>query len=318
MSFGIPFVVGVIILILIFGIFFCSKKGKEFVSDKILGIELEKAEEEEDADESKHMSGHSNEVNNKTNRRIGENNEKTTPVPVNFPGKIPRLLITVSFCLLAVVSLSITAVVVFQGCILANQRILPEDDCPEKPMDCFVFNGSSYIPMTETKTFRCDPKNDTQFPSGLSNATAMCYGWVYLYQSTKEVLDQLGVCSGLIGLFTSLLAIIIYLGKSIKTCIISTLFIVCSSVAISLLVVFKWSLSLLTHAVLALGLALGTFGWILYCGLPKKKKSSKENKTNSSNLNERNSPTSNVSYSRTRIPPTYNQFARQTARVNPV
>jgi hypothetical protein len=147
--------------------------------------------------------------------------------------------IGVFFCFLGALALSITAVLIFQGCILANTRVLPNDNCPSYPMDCFVLNQTSYLPISQNASFQCDPTNKTQFPSNIPDASALCFGWVIRQQTTKNILNRLGVCTGLIGLFTTMLAIVVYLGKSIKTLVLCTILILCCGVTCILLLFFK-------------------------------------------------------------------------------
>ena len=166
----------------------------------------------------------------------------------------------------------IAAILIFQGCFLLNTRLTPTDDCPDDPVDCFVFNGTSATPLSESPSFHCDPQNTTQFPLGLSNGVAHCFRWIFARQTTKKILDQLGVCTGLLGLFATLLAIVVYLGKSIKSLLISHLFLACIITAIVLLPYYKWSYTPLTYAVLCVCSGLVVFGLILFCILPKPEK----------------------------------------------
>lgn len=71
------------------------------------------------------------------------------------------------FCLLGIMTLSITEILLFQGCILANERVFPDDDCPEFEMDCFIFNDTTSLssPINDSVSFHCFPNNKTQFPS---------------------------------------------------------------------------------------------------------------------------------------------------------
>jgi len=137
-------------------------------------------------------------------------------------------------------------------------------------MDCFIFNDSTANPITEKMNFHCDPLNKTQFPLNMTNGIAWCYGWIFRFQTIEDVLDQLGVCTGLIGFFTTLLAVIFYLGRSIKTLLLSGIFIITCVIWFVSLPILKWSFAPLTYAVLGLGISLGIFGVILYCLSPRE------------------------------------------------
>jgi hypothetical protein len=122
----------------------------------------------------------------------------------------------------------------------------------------------------------------------MTDTTAQCFGWIILEQTTKNVLDQLGVCTGLISLFTTLLAALIYLGRCIKTIVLSLLAILCCIGALIPLVVFKVSYAPLTYAVLGLGAALGVFGIFLFCILPKREKKKSVTQASASTTDQAN------------------------------
>lgn len=125
--------------------------------------------------------------------------------------------------------LSITVVLMFQGSFLTSTRVLSDDDCPEYPVECFIFEKKYFSPI-----------------SNQSDATAWCYGWIIRFQTTKSILDQLDISIALIGFFTTMLATIVYLGISL--------------ILIIVLIYFQWSFVPLTYAILCLGILLGVFG----------------------------------------------------------
>ena len=284
-NFGISCGLCFIIMIAVFVTFCTSPKGKRFVHDRIVGIEPTNVDDE---DEDEH------EVT------------KTQSV-VSKPPKSDKNTIdcvSVLLCILGTAALSIAAVLMFQGCFLVNARLVPNDDCPDYPVDCFVFNGTSPTPISQSPSFQCDPSNRTQFPSNLTDAIAYCFGWIIAKQTTKRFLDQLGVCTGLIGLFTTLLAIIVYLGRSIKSLVLSMIFIMSSVTSIIIVAVYKWSFAPLTYFVLCLWLGLGIFGTILQCILPTSEKVKSEDKPSDTDSNQANTPAISPVPDMTSISPT--------------
>ena len=292
-NYGIIAALIVVIVVFILLIFCTSDRGKDFVTGRIIGVSPKDADDGDD-DEEVERKKPEDPPKQKAEQKTAENVKNNK---VAKPTKFSTKVIGGYFCFLAMLTLSLTAVLVFQGCILGNVRITPDDPCPtEYPYDCFVFNGTSRDPLTQDPTFRCDPKNTTQFPAGLINGTALCFGWIIRLQTTDNVLNQLGVCTGLLGLFTAILALIAFLGKSFLTLILCVIFIVCCVVAIALLLAFKWSYSPLTYAVLLLGAALGIFGVVLFIILRKTKKKVDKEQNAPSNPPEQNpSAVSNVS-----------------------
>ncbi|CAF1239574.1 unnamed protein product [Adineta ricciae] len=250
-NYGITFGLVLITILGVFVTYFSSRKGREFVIEKVIGINPEKAHDTYDDQNSKSLSLDTNENQFK---------QRST------------FYIGIFCCLLGGMILSITAVLMFQGCFLIDIRLVPGDNCPKYTMDCFVFEGSSFVPIAHNATFVCQYMNKAEFPADISDATAWCYAWVIRYQSVASVLDQIGIAIALIGFFTTILAIIVYLGKSIKTIIVSMIIISSCCALILLLLFFKWSFAPLTYAILSLGITLGVFGLLLFCLLSKAEK----------------------------------------------
>ena len=227
-----------------------TEKGKEFVQERIIGIDTAKA----------------------SNIRVQETNagddskgkRELTPVE-------QRAVKRIDYCLwiLSASGLSIVSILLFQSCVLKNVRVYPNDECPEYSMDCFILRGNSFHPFSNDASFRCHPHNMTAFPSHMTHATAQCYGWIISKQTAQNILDQLGACSGLLGFFTTLVAVVTYLGKVTATRILSGIFILIGLAAIPLVTVFKVNYSLLSYAVFALSILLGLYGLMLYHVLDK-------------------------------------------------
>ena len=257
-NYGISLGLILVAVIGVFAAFFNSKKGQEFVIERIIGVNPIKAHDD-------YNDHHPQQQN--VNMNVLESKQK--PIDIN---QRSIFYIGVISCLLGGMILSITAVLIFQGCFLMSTRLVPDDDCPEYPTDCFVFDRTSLTPIASNVSFVCNRFGKAHFPTNISGATAWCFGWIIRLQSTKSVLDQLGVAIALIGFFTTMLAVIVYLGKCKKTIVLSFVFISSCSAMIIALLVLKWSFAPLTYAILSLGVGLGIFGLILFLILPKPKK----------------------------------------------
>lgn len=223
----IDFVVSTFLIIItsvsVYAIFRCSKNGEKFVLERIIGIEPYKAK-------------------NKDHSRV----QRIVMQTMHF-----------LFWLVSAGPLSISVLLLFQGCFLANARLYPNEDCPDYPMDCFVSTE------TDRVRFYCDPSSKVEFPSNITGSIAWCYGFIIELQTTKNILDQLGMCSGLIGLFTTLLAIIVFLsGSKIGFVLSGTILLICA-IALCVSPIFDWSWAALTFMVLILGVLLGAFGLTL-------------------------------------------------------
>ncbi|UJR17723.1 hypothetical protein I4U23_004621 [Adineta vaga] len=139
--------------------------------------------------------------------------------PIQIFSQIKRrtvFYIGIFCCLLEGMTLSITAVLMFQGCFLTDIRITSGDDCLEYPMDCFVFQGNDFVPITRNATFLRERLKKAQFPSNIFDTNAWC------------------VTMALIALFTIMLAVIIYLAKCRKTVALSVILISTSGMALGI------------------------------------------------------------------------------------
>jgi len=81
----------------------------------------------------------------------------------------------------------------FQGSFLTSTRVLSDDDCPEYLVECFIFEKKYFSPISNHPSFVCKYSLKVELNSNQSNATAWCYGWIIRFQTTKSILDQLGI-----------------------------------------------------------------------------------------------------------------------------
>jgi hypothetical protein len=69
-------------------------------------------------------------------------------------------------------------------------------------MTCFA--SSNDASSTAVGTFECVPGNKTTFPNGTN--IAWCYGWIVKRQTLSNVINQIGICGGIIGVSGTLFA----------------------------------------------------------------------------------------------------------------
>jgi len=242
----------------VFATFFSSKKGQEFVFERLIGVNPTKTHE------------------NANNNRIDFSPKQTSDQVKNKS----LFYVGILCCLLGGMTLCITAILMFQGCFLTSVRLLPDDDCPEYPVDCFIFGKSHLSPISNSLSFVCARSSKAEMNRNISDVTAWCYGWIIKQQTTKSILDQLGIAIALIGFYTTMLAVVVYLGKSKKTIVLSILYIIICAALIVVLLVLKWSFAPLTYAILSLGILLGIFGIVLYFAIPIQIDPNNNNNTN--------------------------------------
>ncbi|CAF1075092.1 unnamed protein product [Rotaria sordida] len=100
------------------------------------------------------------------------------------------------------VTLSMALMALFEGCILASAGLYPGDECPSDPMTCFVFDNSSSIPTASS--FNCTPNVIPTMP--INGTNAWCYGWVIKRNTVSRVINQIGVCGGILAVIGTLFA----------------------------------------------------------------------------------------------------------------
>jgi hypothetical protein len=314
-NYGISIGLVLIAIIGVFATFFSSKKGEEFVIERVIGVNPTKAHSDYNQ-----QNGTQDNVNKgflDTNGNPPDLSQQSIPV-----NQKSIFYIGIICCLLGGLTLSITAVLIFQGCFLTSARIAPGDDCPDYPMDCFIFEQSALVPITNNVSFYCESSDKADFSTNASDATAWCFGWIIRLQTTESFLDKLGVAIALIGFFTTMLAVIVYLGKCKKTVALSIMFISSCGGTMIILLVYKWSFAPLTYAILALGVGLGIFGFILFCILPTPGKVNPSDQVLIANLNQPNGVNNAaLSYPKRRGPTKtsspYGMTPYRTSKVNP-
>jgi len=313
-NYGISIGLVLIAIIGVFATFFSSKKGEEFVIERVIGVNPTKAHSYDQPNATQdNVKKDSLDANGNPSQSTQQS------VPVNQKS---IFYIGIICCLLGGLTLSITAVLMFQGCFLTSARLAPGDDCPDYPVDCFIFGSSALFPITDNVSFYCESSEKAEFSTNASDATAWCFGWIIGKQTTESLLDKLGVAIALIGFFTTMLAVIVYLGKCKKTIGISIMFIASCGGCMIILLVYKWSFAPLTYAILALGVGLGIFGFILFCILPTPEKLKPSDQILMANLNQPNGVNNaTLSYPKRRGPTKaqspYGMTPYRSSKINP-
>ncbi|CAF4473063.1 unnamed protein product [Rotaria magnacalcarata] len=97
--------------------------------------------------------------------------------------------------------LLVTILVFIEGCIFSTRHVYSTKVCSERVPNCYLFKSqlTSFKPLYE---FVCEP-NQPVIPSNMSASYAVCYGFVLPDQSSIDILNQLGVCTGILSLVES-------------------------------------------------------------------------------------------------------------------
>ncbi|CAF1193251.1 unnamed protein product [Didymodactylos carnosus] len=98
-------------------------------------------------------------------------------------------------------AISAVLIVFFDGCLLAAVSIYPNTTCPYfGTMDCFVYQSDDNSPSVK---FECSSGNLANF----SDSSAWCYRWIALDQTTTSIVNQIGICTGLLTAYGAFLQI---------------------------------------------------------------------------------------------------------------
>lgn len=112
-----------------------------------------------------------------------------------FMSRLP-FVFAVGMCLLV-------AILVFiEGCIFSTRHVYSTRVCSTRTPNCFLFRSdlSAFKPLYQ---FVCEADKPV-IPSNMSASYAVCYGFVLPDQSSIDILNQLGVCTGILSLVDSL------------------------------------------------------------------------------------------------------------------
>ena len=94
----------------------------------------------------------------------------------------------------------ITMTFVF-GCVVTMEYFYSGDLCPSRPKDCFVFSNS-FSQAAPIDQFICNPGETIQVSNSTSYRYVVCYGYDFGAQSTLDILNQLGICTGILSILS--------------------------------------------------------------------------------------------------------------------
>ena len=229
-SFGIIGVMGVLIMIL-------PKDIRLFFMDRVLGISLD----ETGPQSITHMIIHGIKLD-KESRKY----------------RIIRRMLHVAFVMI----ISIIPVLIFEGCIFASTAVVARRKCPPVSLGCFVFKLWEYSSLP-INNFTCENGKDPAFANDSSRYYAWCVGLVVLDQSMLSVLNQFGVCAGLVSIWSNLLAFSFRAAESRRGKFIVILCLVFSVVEIIVQCLFPFTVTFLQFATLVLSGYICSFALVL-------------------------------------------------------
>jgi hypothetical protein len=109
--------------------------------------------------------------------------------------RIP-FIIALGMCLLVII------LVFIEGCVFSSRQIFATKLCSDRIPYCYLFRTrfTSFHPMS---VYECEPDKPV-IPANVTANHAVCYGFILPEQSSIDLLNQLGVCTGILSLVDSL------------------------------------------------------------------------------------------------------------------
>ena len=105
-------------------------------------------------------------------------------------------IIALGMCLLVII------LVFIEGCIFSTRHIYSKKLCSERIPNCYLFK-TRYTSITPFYQFVCEADQPVISANVTANH-AVCYGFVFPEQSSIDILNQLGVCTGILSLVDSI------------------------------------------------------------------------------------------------------------------
>lgn len=174
--------------------------------------------------------------------------------------RIP-FIVAIGMCLLVII------LVFIEGCIFSSRHVYSNKLCSDRIPNCYLFKKrfASFEPVYR---YECEPDKPV-IPQNMTGSYAICYGFVLPDQTSIDVLNQLGVCTGILQLVDSIypLAYRWCRRKSGRAALLTLLF----SLIVIEIIVFSHEVNISFMTVVLLTLTQVLIGTILYLHYRKVK-----------------------------------------------
>jgi hypothetical protein len=146
------------------------------------------------------------------------------------------------------------AVVCFEGIVLGYATAQSGDSCPTPKrgtpatvVDCFIFqNAFETTPINTTYATRCNASMTITF----TGSSASCFAWIYADVDVVDVIEELGICAGIVALLGSCVAVMSYLCRKHRWRFAFDTIAVLAVLAIPILVYRKGKIPFMTYILL--------------------------------------------------------------------
>jgi hypothetical protein len=165
-------------------------------------------------------------------------------------------LITTLFLIFAIVN-----ILFIDGCVISIDYLTPGQTCTDKPKDCFIFE-SRWSTMS-SQSFVCD-SGEVGIPANSSVFCAVCYRYILGDQKAVDILNQLGICTGVITLSANILWLLCWMVSHQWGWLILSLIFTGISVIATVFTFIRGPLEVVTLVLYFLWFALVVMtGWIV-------------------------------------------------------
>ncbi|CAF1602441.1 unnamed protein product [Adineta ricciae] len=175
----------------------------------------------------------------------GDKYELSTKLSTRLP-----LTIVLSMCLMLLM------VILTDGCIFSMRLIYPNELCSDEFSYCYIFQ-SRFSLYKVVDQFACQP-SEPVISSNVSASHALCYGFILPNQTTIDVLNQLGICTGILSIVRTLYPCIYRLARH-RIGTICLIFVILGILATEIiLIILQFNISYVTLTLVSLILLLLT------------------------------------------------------------
>ena len=174
--------------------------------------------------------------------------------------RIP-FIIALGMCLLVII------LVFIEGCIFSARHVYAKKQCSDRIPNCYLFKAR-FTSLEPFYQYVCEGDHPV-IPANMSANYAVCYGFVLPDQTSIDLLNQLGVCTGILQLVDYIYPLAYRWGrrKSGRAVLLTTVIVLIATEIFVL--AHEWNISFMTIVLLTLAEVL--IGTILYLQYRKVK-----------------------------------------------
>lgn len=185
-------------------------------------------------------------------KRVPSDNEKATTIDIcgDTYDLSPKLSTRLPVVLVLAMCFMVILAIFMDGCVFSGKYLLPGQLCISSFPYCYVFK-SRFTLYSPSDQFICRP-DEPVIHVNASAGRAICFGVFLLDQSTVDILNQLGICSGILAIIKVLYPSLYKFGRRHIGAICLICLFCCIAVGQTMFIVMQYSVSFVTLILLNL------------------------------------------------------------------